>query len=109
MVAVGIMCNKHLVAEHLEMHMFAGALRKGTSMKGYIDKGLLEIVNIAPRHDALVEEMVRRGMKHKSPLGAFPRRPEEYGMGRVDVRGSERELRTRCEECKARQAVLRKR
>ena len=37
------MCRKHLMGEHVEIHMLIGSMRKGKSIKGFIDNGLLEI------------------------------------------------------------------
>ena len=59
-----MLCRQHLLGEHVEMHMFAGTIRKGRSIDGYI----VDPSRIKIRHDELVIEMVSRGMKHKSPL-----------------------------------------
>lgn len=90
-----IMCRQHFLGEHLELHMFVGALNKGTSVQGYLDNGLLEIHNIQSRHDELVEEMKRRGMNHKSPL-VF-----ENGKkaGFIDREKSFKDLISRCYVC----------
>lgn len=63
-----IMCRKHLLGEHVEMHMFAGSLIKGISMDGYIENGLLDLPLLIQRHDELVAEMEHRGYNHKSPM-----------------------------------------
>ena len=36
------LCRKHLLGEHLEIHMFVGSINKKISMKGYLEKGFLE-------------------------------------------------------------------
>ena len=92
------MCNRHLLGEHLEMHMFLGCLKKGTSIKGYIDKGLVEANNILARHDELVREMKVRGMNHNSGMLFYPY--AEENKGKVDVKENERELCKRCIDCK---------
>jgi len=89
------LCNKHLLGEHLECHMFVGALNKRTSVQGFISNGLLEIHSLKNRHEDLVEEMLHRGMIHNSNLPAF----EEKVLGRVDVNLNEEILRTRCKRC----------
>lgn len=81
------------------MHMFLGSLRKGTSLKGYIDGGLVEVSRIAERHDELAAEMVSRGDRHKSPLRPDFPLPR---AGRVDVEENLRELSRRCEGCRRR-------
>jgi hypothetical protein len=93
----GKMCSKHLIGEHLEMHMFVGNINKGRSIKGYIDKGLVETQNIRWRHDILVREMLRRGLKHNSPLPEFKCEPD----GVVDRIKNEIILYNRCIHCKS--------
>lgn len=68
MVPPDMMCRKHLLGEHIETHMFVGAINKGSSVAGYITGGLLEFDSLRQRHDKLVHEMMTRGYKHNSPL-----------------------------------------
>lgn len=95
-----MLCNKHLLGEHVEMHMFAGALRCGKSMKGYIEKDLLEPQNIKQRHDDLAEEMIRRGMHHMTPL--FSSHANGLPDHNIDAQNSIEELMRRCVDCKTR-------
>jgi len=90
------MCYQHILGEHVEMHMFVGSINKGITLDGYINTGLVEIHNIRKRHDELVEEMLRRGIKHNSPLENF----ESKKMGKVDVKENEKILAERCPTCK---------
>lgn len=62
------MCRKHLLGEHLELHMLVGSLTKGRSIQGFLDNGLLEPQNLISRHNRLVKEMIFRGYKHNSPI-----------------------------------------
>lgn len=89
------MCRKHILGEHVEMHMFVGSIRKGISLDGFVANNLVETGNIRKRHDALALEMVRRGMNHNSPLASFKVRK----MGTVDPRASMAELVRRCKDC----------
>jgi len=89
------MCERHLLGEHVEMHMFAGTINKGKSIQGYIDKGLVEIHNIKNRHDELAEEMKKRNMNHNSPLPAYKKRK----IGKVNVEKNKLELKKRCKNC----------
>jgi len=57
MVNPKIMCRQHLLGEHVEIHMFVGTLSRGKSVKGYLEKGLLEVHNLYWRHEELVEEI----------------------------------------------------
>ena len=92
------MCVNHLMGEHLEMHMFVGTLKKGVSVKGYVENGLVEIHNIKKRHDELAKEIVARGFNHKSNLkfNMGKRRDE----GSVNRANSLKILRNRCAYCR---------
>lgn len=91
------MCRKHLLGEHVEIHMMVGTLIRGRSIDGYLDRGLLEPQNAVTRHDALVVEMEARGFVHHSPLPLFPRYPR---LGVVSLERSELELAERCADCR---------
>ncbi len=91
-----ILCRKHLLGEHLEMHMFRTAVISGKRITGFIMNGLVEVHNISKRHDELVEEMSKRGYNHRSPMGSLITRPRGY----VDIKKNILVLRERCEECR---------
>lgn len=66
-----ILCSKHLLGEHLELHCIWTILTEGR--KGYSHhpetlrwKGKLKA--LYNRHDELVKEMKSRGYNHKSDL-----------------------------------------
>jgi len=90
------MCRQHLLGEHLEMHMFVGAIKSGISIEGYITNGLVNPRAIKERHDQLAEEMVRRGYRHQSSLEFDCSKLRKV---RVNVENSIKELRHRCKEC----------
>lgn len=92
-----LMCNKHLLGEHVEMHMFVGTIQKGISMQGYLDGGLVETQHIRQRHDELVAEMERRGMNHKSPLPTYMCET----AGHVGIEANLVEMARRCPACRA--------
>jgi len=95
-VPTKLLCRKHLLGEHLEMHMFMGSLNEGKSLKGYITNGLVELENIKTRHDELAKEMIERGYNHKSPL------EENWEIkkgGKVDIEKNIEVLKGRCKEC----------
>lgn len=68
MVDPKIMCRQHLLGEHLELHMFANALKEGKKLDGFIRNNCLEPASICSRHEDLVCEMENRGYNHKTPL-----------------------------------------
>lgn len=90
------MCNQHLLGEHVETHMFVGTLNKNKSVKGYLDKGLLEIHNLKKRHDQLAEEMTKRGMNHQSPLPKY----KIITLGKINKMKNKKDLIKRCKECR---------
>jgi hypothetical protein len=98
-VSPKLMCRKHLLGEHAEMHMFLGVLSLGKKLGGYICSGLVEIHNIKRRHDELAQEMVGRGYRHNSPMNDFPLFER---AGFVDIERSYEELQSRCTECRRR-------
>ena len=96
MVNPRLMCRRHLLGEHVELHMLAASVRRGTSLSGYIEKRLVEVHNIGVRHEKLVKELERRGYHHRSPLPVFRARR----AGRVDRGGNLWELAARCAQCR---------
>lgn len=97
------MCRKHLLGEHVELHMFVGTINKGVSVEGFLTKNLLEPESLYVRHDALVAEMNRRGYKHKSPMGTILWWSLTYRQYKVKINrpASLAELHRRCPECLA--------
>lgn len=99
MVNPKIMCRKHLLGEHLELHMIVGAVLKGNSIQGYIDNNLIEPKSLLQRHSALVEEMEARGYCHSSPI----KTPPDWFLNidfEIDKQKSLSDLLDRCEECR---------
>jgi len=91
-----LMCTQHLLGEHVEMHMFVGCIRKDHNLDGYVNGGMVHIKSIPDRHSALVDEMIRRGFEHRSPLPPFA---IDDSPSSVDPVANLAELRRRCPEC----------
>jgi hypothetical protein len=96
MVDPRLMCRKHLLGEHVELHMLTASLRRGISLQGFFDNKLIEVHNVEKRHEQLVREMKRRGFNHASPLLRSPKKR----AGRVDRRANLVELARRCRHCR---------
>jgi hypothetical protein len=95
-----ILCTKHLLGNHFEIHTAVGNLHNnGTWVKSLIEHGYLEPQNFQIRHDELVEEMLRRGYKHNSPLII---NDIKLPIGCIDIDKSLSDLFSRCDECKRR-------
>ena len=95
MVEPRLMCRKHLLGEHVELHMLVGSLQRGRSIAGFLSRGLLEPQHIRERHDVLVAEMTRRGYTHNSALAEY----QTEITCKVDGQKSLQDLSGRCSEC----------
>jgi len=63
-----IICRKHLIAEHAEIHMLVGTIETKKQLDGFATGNCLDISKLKHRHDVLVEEMLKRSYNHYSPL-----------------------------------------
>lgn len=98
MVNPRIMCRQHLLGEHAEIHMFIGTINRGKSVKGYLEKGLLEVHNLYNRHEELVKEMKQRNYNHNSKIDKKWKSLEKVGT--IDKKKNLKELTSRCSKCK---------
>lgn len=92
------MCRKHLLGEHVELHMLVGALNKNKNIDGFIENNLVQISSIESRHNILIQEMKNRGYKHKSPLPKF-KIEHKYNCSVVNQEQNLKDLINRCPEC----------
>ncbi len=96
------MCRKHLLGEHVELHMLLGSMRRGKSIEGFLSGGLVDPQLVFARHEELVAEMLRRGFKHASPIEASEcaslavRYP---GSTSINIAANAAELQRRCPDC----------
>jgi len=107
MIDPRILCDKHLLGEHVEIHKLIGCLKKSRSIQGYLKNGLIEPSQIIDRHDRLAWEMRKRWFNHESPakLARIPR--ELMDMPKiVDMDKSLQDLLERCPRCRERYAYL---
>jgi hypothetical protein len=107
-----LLCRKHLLGEHGEIHKHRHNFEKKHSIKNRILKGQIEPLSMKTRHDELAEEMLKRGFRHDS----------EYSMPdisylddfernfKVNKKQSIEDLHERCSDCRniAREALKRK-
>lgn len=97
MVNPKFLCKKHLLGEHFEHHMFVGTIKKGISVKKYLEDGFLEPHKLLERHDEIVEEMKIRGFNHKSPLEKID--VSHLNSGKIDIEKSLKDISIRCNHC----------
>lgn len=107
MIPTTILCRRHLLGEHNELHMLAGSLLRGRRLDGFLAKRLLEPSALRERHDDLAAEMTARGYRHASPLPPFEQALLQYSEEiravldhtRVDREQARRDLAARCPLC----------
>ena len=98
------MCRKHLLGEHVELHMLLGSLRRGKNIEGFLSGGLVDPQLVHARHEELVAEMTSRGFRHSSPIDAHECAALAAGYsGRasIDTASNAKDLCQRCPECAA--------
>lgn len=98
MIKPQYLCSKHLIGEHVELHMLVGSIIKNKNLGGFIQNNLIDTSKIKKRHEDLVKEMIKRGYKHESPLPEFKTR----FLGKIDPDENTKELMRRCPDCKKR-------
>jgi hypothetical protein len=105
------LCRKHLLGNHVELHMAVGCILKYRSLKKYVIDGLLSICMLRKRHDQIVTEMTLRGMKHKTELlpfePIFVNKYESihhinYYTNNININKNLKELARRCPGCRKR-------
>jgi len=99
MVDPKILCRKHLLGEHVELHMLYGSIIRGRYKHTEKWNKLVSPAELHERHCGLVEEMESRGYNHKSPIDAFP---DDYVPPKGDIDDSLGDLMGRCKECRDR-------
>jgi hypothetical protein len=97
MVDPKYMCDRHLLGEHVECHMFAGCLDKGKTLTGYLNINLFDPSSLVKRHGELADEMLSRGFRHLSPLSGHSGDPSP-----IDAARSLNDLLNRCVRCRQR-------
>jgi len=103
------LCDTHLLGEHSEMHQEVGTWLRHPHgeavVQGHVDKAQVIPSQIRERHDALADEMARRGMDHDSPLEDFDAdampQPTPEDMNGINEANRMR-LRRRCDDCRER-------
>jgi Pyrimidine dimer DNA glycosylase len=102
MVNPKMLCQKHLLGEHGEIHKHRHNFVKKHSIAGRVAPVvLIEPVSMQLRHDELAKEMLARGMNHQSPyeLPDLSHLPDCQRSAKVDVALSKTELCKRCSNC----------
>lgn len=102
MVDTKILCKKHLLGEHGEIHKHRHNFVKTHRIDGRIFPQVqIEPMSMKSRHDELAKEMLCRGMNHNSPyeMPDLSYLPDTHRFAKVDVKLSLNDLLNRCPEC----------
>ena len=109
MISPDLLCGKHLMGEHGEIHKFLPSFRKGYSVDGRFNPVVqIQLNALEARHGELAKEIDRRASKgkgHKSPLKDIPNLEKlypQYYHKNVDTQVSLSDLIQRCPDCKER-------
>lgn len=102
MVDPRIMCRRHLLGEHGELHKFLHNWMKRHRIDGRIADNAMEPLSYQTRHDSLAREMHARGYRHRSPLTQpdFSYLPIEQRAYRIDPIRNRDRLLARCPDCR---------
>lgn len=97
-----LLCRKHLLGEHGEIHKHRHNFVKHHKITNRIYPIVqIEPENMKKRHDELVKEMIKRGYNHNSPYEqpdlSYLSNDERYA--KIDVNNSINDLKNRCSEC----------
>jgi hypothetical protein len=107
MVDPALMCSKHLLGEHGELHKFLHNWRKQHRVDGRIDGNAMEPMSYQARHDCLAAEMLARGMNHQSEIYQpdFSYLSDAQRLYQVDQQANLTLLQSRCNICADRGAL----
>jgi hypothetical protein len=105
MIEPSMLCNKHLLGEHGEIHKHRHNFVKQHSITGRIKPiVLIEPSAMKARHDELAKEMIKREMNHKSPYKqpSLSHLPKDERYAKADINYNLIDLANRCPDCKER-------
>lgn len=97
-----MLCNKHLLGEHGEIHKHRHNFVKKHNMTGRMEPVVqIEPKSMGSRHDELAQEMLDRNMNHQSPFEQpnISYLPERFQLMEVDLSVSIEDLKNRCPDC----------
>jgi hypothetical protein len=105
MIDPTLLCRKHLLGEHGEIHKHKHNFEKHHSIAGRIYPiVLIEPNSMESRHDELATEMLRRGYNHQSPYEQpdLSYLANDLRFAKVDIDYNVTDLMSRCPDCQKR-------
>jgi hypothetical protein len=105
MIDPSLLCRKHLLGEHNEIHKHRHNFEKHHSVTGRIYPiVLIEPASMELRHEEVIKEMIARGYNHQSPYVQpnISHLPVDQQNVKVDRHYNLQDLCNRCVDCKQR-------
>lgn len=107
MVNTKILCKKHLLKEHDDIHFFINEIARGISLHNYVYNNKLEMQSLRNRHEEITREMASRAMEHTTPLpvlswSCVEEVFEDIYHKRINARDTFKELLKTCKTCRRR-------
>lgn len=103
MVNPKMLCRKHLLGEHGEMHKHLPSFRKGHKVDGRFNPVVqIQFQGYEERHMELAIEMISRGYNHLSPIVDIPdfkNTYPQYWDKKVNIEANIKELIGKCPDC----------
>lgn len=101
MIDPKLLCRKHLLGEHGEIHKHRHNFVKKHSVTNRVLQGQIEPKSMKTRHDELAVEILRRGYNHQSPyeMPDISYLPEYQQTFTVNKKDSILDLYSRCTDC----------
>jgi len=97
MVPPQVLCRKHLLGEHGEIHKHRHNFVKNHSIEGR--RGQIDPLKMKSRHDEIAKEILKRGYNHNSPYEQPDLSYYDLNGFTVDIDESFKDLVDRCAEC----------
>lgn len=105
MVSPELLCKKHLMGEHFEIHLHRHNFVKRHSISGRVSPiVLIEPESMEERHNRLAAEMQKRGYNHESPFvnPDLSYLPDTERYAKADITYNIADLMNRCPDCSER-------
>ena len=110
MISPELLCNKHLIGEHGEIHKHRHNFVKKHNIFGRLNPVVqIEPLSMKKRHDELTKEMEKRFNKKYNSLYEMPDLsylPNEQKFAKVNIDISIKDLLNRCSECSKKINIL---
>lgn len=102
MIPVSKLCDRHLLGEHVEIHMLVGCIKRKMNIAGYLTDKLVFPSKIQQRHKQIAAEMKKRGFNHKSELPEYTLSRKYLKENQPDLKHNKQDLASRCQACRKR-------